>query len=427
MGQHGSSAGGLRQYDAMKHHLRKHARVDTEALHREYDEYLGWQNKRRAAGEKPSEVWTQETYLKFASDMKSVLGIVAIVHHADDASGLPEQLTFAVFKRFFLELFEGQVDLSESLSGPGMPAMRELLLDIPHATTITPADPEVYCPPGQIFHQEWFLIFTHLEVGDLNKVNLACRFFRTTLEKHPPPSWRIARINSLEQRTSTAIGSSLSQVERMRTIVRLEIGVPNLGNMLNNADLQVITDNLRSLRGLKLLFCHLVSSFPKCETLTSLTLWSMEAPVQELVVSYPNLEHLVLSACSWRTANRGEGMSFCSFLLDLPRLNRLALGSFRGLEGELGLMALGERRTLTHLWLQGTVGDNFQKEHRFGLSQKQELELLAAFERLVEYVCTERDADFRGKLSKRVALVNVSSFDTVWEYPQIASYSWRSK
>jgi hypothetical protein len=42
---------------------------------------------------------------------------------------------------------------------------------------------------------------------------------------------------SLEQRTCTTIGKSLSGIDRMRTIVRLEIGVPNLGNMLNDSDL----------------------------------------------------------------------------------------------------------------------------------------------------------------------------------------------
>ncbi len=135
-------------------------------------------------------------------------------------------------------------------------------------------NPDVYCPPGQIFHIEWFLIFCNLEVVDLNNVNLVCRFFRTTLDKHPPPCWRVARLSTLEQLTCTTIGANISKIEKMRTIVRLEIGVPNLGNMLNDQDLELIVSNLPSLRGLKLNFCQLLHNFPNSECLTSLTLWS---------------------------------------------------------------------------------------------------------------------------------------------------------
>jgi hypothetical protein len=128
------------------------------------------------------------------------------------------------------------------------------LLDVPHSTMIIPEDPELYYPPGQPFHIEWFLIFSCLEPHDLNNVNLACRFFRTTLEKHPPASWRIGRLASLEQRqerattyyyyffffivllyrTCESIGKNVSSIDRLRTLARLEIGVPSLGNMLNN-------------------------------------------------------------------------------------------------------------------------------------------------------------------------------------------------
>jgi hypothetical protein len=47
--------------------------------------------------------------------------------------------------------------------------------------------------------------------------------------------------------------------QRMRTIVRLEIGTPKLGTMLKDHDVNVILDELKGLRALKLLFCHLIT------------------------------------------------------------------------------------------------------------------------------------------------------------------------
>ncbi len=126
--------------------------------------------------------------------MRSHLGLVRVSHGpaAAEEDPLPEFISFEEFRRFFVDLGRDQLDLSASLCGEGtLPSMSAGSLrprvDIAHATMIVPAADNVFCPPGQLFHQEWSLILGHLELRDLNTVNLVCRFFHTTLEKHPPP------------------------------------------------------------------------------------------------------------------------------------------------------------------------------------------------------------------------------------------------
>ncbi len=419
----------------ISHHIRANRVIDSKGLEREYNTYLRYQN---AHGGKDT-VWTRKTAEMFLSDMRSHLGLVRVAHHVaegEEEESLPERIPYDVFRRYFVDLSREQFELSESLCRDGgLPSISPSsavavrpLLDIPHSSVIVPADEHVFCPPGQLFHQEWSLILGHLDPVDLNRVNLVCRFFRTTLEKHPPPSWRIARINSLQQRTNTAIGSSLSHIERMRTIVRLEIGLPSLGNMLTNTDLVLIVDNLRALRGLKLLYCHLVSAFPCCETLTSLSLWNMSVPIENVTDSFPNLEDLIVSGMwRWPTKDLSSGMSFCSFVLDLPKLKRFAIGGVADFN-HIGLDAVAEKQSLTHLWIEGSHANVAADPRRvFLLTEDAELELLERLTRLQEYVCFDRSAAFAKKVPSRIALVNARSFDNVWEYPPIASYSWRSK
>jgi hypothetical protein len=63
------------------------------------------------------------------------------------------------------------------------------------------------------------------------------------------------------------------------------------------------------------------------------------------------LTDLVLCGMWWWDGAK-DHMSFCSFVLDLPKLSKLAIGDIDHCEN-FGAAALGEKRSLTHLWLEG--------------------------------------------------------------------------
>lgn len=163
-------------------------------------------------------------------------------------------------------------DESERGSKRSLPSA---MIAVRPANTLEPVREDHFTPPGQLMAREWSLVFAMLCNRDLNALNITCRFFRTVLFRFPPHSWRVARLTSLEDRTSDDMGSTFAW-QRMHSIVRLEIGTPRLGNQCRDTDMATILTHLPELRALKLLYCNMLSfdaltSAPRGHGLRSLT------------------------------------------------------------------------------------------------------------------------------------------------------------
>lgn len=236
------------------HHHIAHSRVDHQSLRREFDEYV----RRQEGGNENSTVMKRSTLVRFCEDMHSVLGlkhdeqVLALVGDAD--------VEWNEFLAFFRKLAEMEsVPLSESLQADVLDVEDGASTIVRPSATFEIADARCFVPPAQSFAREWSLVFDALETEELNRVNLTCRFFYSVLRKFPPSAFRLARVASLAERTSEHIGKDLLNWRRMRTIVRLEIGIPNLGTQFENKDLPVVVREMESLRALKLFFCPLLN------------------------------------------------------------------------------------------------------------------------------------------------------------------------
>jgi hypothetical protein len=142
MGQHQSSTvHEVRQH--VKQHIFENNVVSSEALRREFAEYLKVQKGKK------SDCWNRETTERFISDMRSLLGLVRIVHVGELSKELPNEISFEMFRSFFLETYGEQVDLSVSLRNESTPVIdTRNLLDVQLSTVMIPANPDLYIPPG---------------------------------------------------------------------------------------------------------------------------------------------------------------------------------------------------------------------------------------------------------------------------------------
>lgn len=343
-------------------------------------------------------------------------------------------------------------DLSESLSvDVEVPKAKAALerehhvnVNIRPCTTFEALDESLDTPPAQIAQREWSLVFNHLETTDLDAVNLTCRFFYCVLQKYPPDAFRVYRVASVLERTSSKIGHDLLNFERSRTVVRLEVGIFNLGNHFGNKDLQSIMKELYSLRFLKLMFCHLLSEdgFKGCAglhgatQLQSLTLFSMRVPIADIVGSFPNLRHLVIAGPCELTNTRD--IPFVQHLAALPNLRLLGIGELFGANSLSGLTQLREL-SLTHLWLEGLgesrvqpVTDAVMRARCcFQLTEAQEFATLTSGQlckTLREYVSARRSPDFVHALKQfRTTHIDSDTLRGTWSFPEMAQFSWGKK
>lgn len=322
-------------------------------------------------------------------------------------------------------------------------------------TTFEPCLEGADVPPAQIAQREWSLIFNQLETPDLNNVNLVCRFFYCVLSKYPPDAFRLFRVASLRDRTNEHIGASLLNFDRSRTVVRLEVGIFNLGNNFCNADLRVVLVELHNLRFLKLMFCHLLSApgYEDCiglkgaQQLESLTLYRMNVPAHLIVAAFPNLRHLVIAGpCPLEDIPASAASpTLVGQLAMLPKLKLLALGDvLTSSSATLGLKQLQDLQ-LSQLWLEGknTRDPNRHANGRvaaevsnkgrncFDFNEESEMALLGSgvlASSLREYVSgPERSLFFTKRLKER-GITHICSTvlkGDVWDFPEMAQYSWR--
>jgi hypothetical protein len=245
---------------AVRQHFVSREQVNTLALRKEFNEYLKVyqsvyvraDNMQKEENAKRQRM-TRETIVVFARDMHKLLGL-GWFREKELIDPELESVDFEEFLSFFVNnvVADHSLDLSESLrdkvvgQGPSADgtsdavAFRQQNIDVPNSSFLSPENEELYCVPGQLFSQCWSLIFGNLVIKDLNNVNMVCKFFRTVLAKYPPPGWRVARICTVEQRNNLEIGQTLKNIDHMRTITRLEIGVWNVGTMLKDDDLVVL-------------------------------------------------------------------------------------------------------------------------------------------------------------------------------------------
>ena len=276
---------------------------------------------------------------------------------------------------------------------------------------------------GQSFHLEWHFIFSQIETRDLNALNLTCRFFRTVLDKYPPLTWRVACLSSLEQRTALDIGLQMSSIQRMKTIVRLEIGVFNLGNMLSLTDLNLILENLSSLQALKLIYCHLLSDFPTLGTcyprLQSLTVFQTQLNAENLSSTFPNLTDCIIAGQSKVKISKDESLGL--HLMDLRHLTKLGLGDLITSGGPLNLEAISEFPKLSHLYLEGSTT---KSDAHFDKPAKPNLFPSGEFSALRELVLSEsRVTESTEAFKARVVLIKALDLP----FPKICNYSWSIK
>ena len=245
-------------------YLNPNETVSTQALAREWRNYVG-----------NAELMPKFVAKKFLVDFCVLYGFPYPEDYIQmiDLDETREGFSWKDFKAFFVSSVEDkEIDLSESLKLAPMeqqessshskritekPVMKEMV-DVRKANTMLPRDENAFTPPSQMMTREWSVVFGFLSNKELNKVNLTCRFFRTVLFKYAPEHWRVARLHTLEQRTAEDM-TGFTIWQRMRSIMRLEIGAPNFGAMLKDDDLILIFYNLENLRHLKLVFCHLLN------------------------------------------------------------------------------------------------------------------------------------------------------------------------
>ena len=172
-------------------------------------------------------------------DVYSFDEFLSFIFEMQDSIPLSQSLRNRASK--YCNLSEGK-SFFETVAKPKAFVDEARMIDIMPSSCFFPQDETKYFPPSQF--REWSLIFAHLKNRDLNMLNLTSRFFRSVLFKYPPDHWRIFRIGTLEQRTADDMGAEITKWQRLRSVVTLEIGVPQLGNMLNNEDLSLILSEM---------------------------------------------------------------------------------------------------------------------------------------------------------------------------------------
>ena len=439
------------QLQSIEHEIDRSHKIDSDALKREFSQYC------KFCGSKDNCV-DSGTALKFVKDMTKILGLRENIEilSAIDAKDKSRRFNFAECRLLFLQLIadtKEAFDLSESLNvETSKKKEKHQHVEVEGSSLLAQQESWNYTPPGQIMSREWSLIFNELDPKDLNEVNLTCKFFRSVLTKYPPDSWRVACLSTLEERTSENIGVNLNSIEKMRTIVRLEIGTPGLGTMLLDKDIPIICANLKSLKCMKLIYCHLIhpEGFSQCQgldgamSLQSLTLMSMKVPMQAIVRAFPNLADFVV--CSGTVCDMADHRSFVSYCLDLLKLSRLGIGEMNGIkmESELGIIDELCDLRVKSLWLDGQfTADNQDfatpaarharhlaaKRNCFNMSEEKELEILMKDplkKSLAEYIAQERSPEFEAALAKS-GIKYINCRNLPYETPRMLSYSWRTK